>query len=163
MKAADWNAALVEAALVFCSNVVFWQVGVEIVGDIFEAPTAFGKFFNRPVEKFAAVGFEVNGAIVGENVVVNVQEGVVGQAAFGVTVLWPWVGKMQIDVTDFSWRKDFVEVFGVQPEKTHLFRGAGFFSVIIDGVHDDFRHHIDAEKVQFRVALGGCVEPAATA
>ena len=37
VEAADWHAALVETALVFCGDVVLRQVGVEVVGHIFEA------------------------------------------------------------------------------------------------------------------------------
>ena len=41
MEAADRHAFSVEAALVFCGDVVLRQVGVEVEGDVLQPPAAF--------------------------------------------------------------------------------------------------------------------------
>ena len=134
MEAADRHAFSVEAALIFCGDVVLRQVGVEVEGDVLQPPAAFAEFLQRPLEKFAALGLEMDAAVFWEDVVVDLEKTMVGEPTLGVAVFRPGIGEMQIDLADLARREDLVEMLGVQPEQTHLLWRALLFGVVVDGV-----------------------------
>lgn len=125
---------------------------MEIVSDQVGNPAGILDFLHREIEEGPVVGLELDDPVLCQDVPVAGQELVGGQPAFGMPLLGPGIGEVQVDPLHLTGGEYLVDEGCVHPDEMNV--GKGIFLDLLYCPDKDGGEHLYTDVVDLGVGPG---------